>query len=238
MLGRLTSLKHSSSGQEFPDNWENELRCLKSIGASCLEWLVVDTEKNPLYDNDLSKYPITSINVHALVMERLGFFELDKICLNACRQGIFRLVLPMMEASSIKSDSEIDIYQELSKKYPKLSFSFETELSASEILPILNMSNNFFVTYDTGNTTCYNFDHEKEIQTLRNKIDNVHLKDRIRSGGPSVEPFTGNTDFKLIFGCLKKIQYNGAFILETFRGPSGKEVDTVSRHIERFKCLI
>ena len=237
MLGRLTTLKDPLSGQEFPDNWRWELKQLKTVGADCLEWLVVDVENNPLYHINLSHYPIASINIHSLVLKELSFDELDKICFYSRKQGIFKLVLPMMGASAIKDKSWTHVYHKLSQKYPELSFSFETELNASEIIEFINTSDSFFVTYDTGNATACNFDHSKEIETLKSKIDNVHLKDRISCAGASVEPFSGDTDFNLIFDSLSMIGYTGKLILETFRGPAGKEVETVSGYIERFKCL-
>ena len=238
MLGRLTPLKNPSSGQEFPDDWMREVSCLKAIGADCLEWIITDAENNPLYDADLTSYPIASINLHTLILRKLSFNELEKICFHAVRQGIFKLVLPMMDASSIQSRDWIKVYKELSQKYPPLSFSFETELRASEIMADISSSNSFFITYDTGNATSYNFDHSKEIEIFNNKINNVHLKDRIASGGASVEPFTGDTDFKLIFNKLKNINYHGNLILESFRGVVGEEVNTVSRYMKKFKCLI
>jgi len=238
MLGRLTSLRDPNSGQEFPLEWKQEMEWLSDVGADCVEWIVVDEEHNPLYDDiDLSSYPIVSINIHSLTQTLLSTKFLDNICHHANRHGINRLVLPLLEESSVSSDVMM-IINEVARKHPSLSFSLETNLPAKVLLQSIENSENIFVTYDTGNSTAENLCHEEEIALLGSKIDNVHLKDRLNNGGPNVRPFSGDTDFKLIFDCLREIGYDKNFILETYRGPVGEEKETITEYIEEFRCLI
>jgi len=241
MLGRLSPLRDLSAGQEFPVEWKKELASLDAIGANCTEWVIVSEEDNPLFSEDLSSYPITSVNLHWMTIEDLEAHKLNNICEHLLRQKIFNLTIPLMDCTSLipKRNREkiIDKIINLSKKYSKINFSLETELRATEILPVINLSPNLYVTYDTGNTTSYGYNHRDEIMTYGGKINNVHLKDRIFEG-PSVKPFSGETNFKQIFECLKKINYCGPYILETFRGERGNEFNTVKGYIEEFKCLI
>ena len=238
MLGRMTPLLDVSSGQEFPNDWKYELEALQDIGADCLEWLVTDLDNNPIYTEDLTGYPIHSVNLHSLVEQQPKVEQLKKICYYATRQNILTLVCPMMGASRIDSRNWADIYRKLSAEYPNICFSFETELTASEIMDDLNSCEKFYVTYDTGNTTCYGFDHVTEIRLLRNKINNVHLKDKKKDLEDSVRPFTGDTDFELIFNQLREINYQGRLVLETFRGVAGHEKQTLLQYIKEFRCLI
>ena len=72
------------------------------------------------------------------------------------------------------------------------------------MLEIIDINSNLFVTYDTGNITSYGLNHKDYILTLKDKINQVHIKDRIINPLETVEPTKGDTDFKLIFDCLKK----------------------------------
>lgn len=240
MLGRLTPLRDDSAGQEFPNDWKKEMSCLYKIGANCTEWIIVSEDYHLLKNTDLSKYPISSINVHWSTIKDLEIKDISGICKAAKQQGIFNITIPLMDSSSIIAlkDREriIKKYLKVSKEHPEIFFSFETELTASEMLPILNLSPNFYITYDTGNVTSYGYNHREEIETYNSKINNIHLKDRL-FGGPSVKPFSGNTDFECIFYTLKKINYTGSYILETFRGPKHKEISTVSNYIKQFREL-
>ena len=241
MLGRLTPLKTGTVGQEVPTDWERELSLLNTIGANCIEWLVTSANSNPLYDNDLSPFPVASINIHHLTESSLSTHELEYICESALDQKIFNLTLPLMEVTSLKNQIQrkkiISRVLKVVKKYPKINFCLETELSAVDMIPILNLAPNLNVTYDTGNITFYGYDHEKEILTYKENIKIVHLKDK-DSKGQSVQPFTGETDFQKIFKSLKKIGYNGPYILETARSSRGHEVNFMTDHIRKFKCLV
>ena len=246
MLGRLSRLRNASSGQEFPDNWINELKSLKNIGANCIEWLIINRPlvENPLfysYCSALEKFPIVSVNIHSMVTNHINIPQLEYICKACMQYNIKRLTLPFIEACSFKTlynqRSILNSLIKLGEKYPTLSFSFETDLTAEDLRPILDTCDSFYTTYDTGNVTAANLNHEKEIEVLANKIDNVHLKDRLLNNGPSVKPFTGDTDFKLIFNCLKNIEYKNPFILETFRGNPGDENLTVKNYIKQFRDI-
>ncbi len=60
---------------------------------------------------------------------------------------------------------------EFAKKFPNLKFSFECELPIEGLYDILELSDNFYVTYDTGNITSYGLQHEKYIDAFYQKIN-------------------------------------------------------------------
>ena len=53
-----------------------------------------------------------------------------------------------------------------------------------------------------GNSASLGYDAQEEIDLLGNKIINVHIKDRIRSG-TTVPLGTGDTDFKKSIWCAQ-----------------------------------
>ena len=117
---------------------------------------------------------------------------------------------------------------EIGKIYSSLNFSFEIENIAHVITDIIYLRPNFYLTYDTGNMTTVQVDHEKYLRMFFNKINNVHLKDRDRDN-KTVTPGTGATNFNKIFAFLKKNGYNENYTLQTAR-EDGDEFETILRH--------
>ena len=94
-----------------------------------------------------------------------------------------------------------------------------------------------FVTYDTGNTTSFGLDHKDYIVSVKHKIDNVHIKDRTFQS-ETVRPFTGDTDFELIFNVLSSINYNQKYTLQAARQDYGNEIQTITQYFNIFKEMI
>ena len=246
MQGRL-SLPVDGHMQEFPTHWMGEFMLLKRTQLNHLEWLVTEKSlrNNPVLvpQYSLNYIPISSICADNLVDERITdkeflFSNLMPICEGALKNGVPRITIPLLEDSSLDDDEKRDTFSklisELAFKYLNLKFSFEAELEPKKLLEILNKMPNFFVTYDTGNITSCGFDHKEYVNLLSKHIDNVHLKDRTYDAR-TVEPFTGDTDFKLIFQLLNEIGYNGPYTMQTARGAEGKEYETIMRHKEIFE---
>jgi sugar phosphate isomerase/epimerase len=81
------------------------------------------------------------------------------------------------------------------------------------------------------------FDHESWIANCVSYIKNVHLKDRTKNPITTVKPFTGDTDFDLIFDKLALLGYKGRFTLQTAREEEGQELLTTIKNGNRFKQL-
>ena len=84
--------------------------------------------------------------------------------------------------------------------------------------------------------TSYGVNHSEYIETVKEKINNVHLKDRTHDA-VTLSPGQGDTDFALIFKELKRIGYNGKYTMQTARGKTGEEVETIKRHKHYFEEL-
>ena len=140
----------------------------------------------------------------------------------------------MLEQSSIEDDEIANKFMEsfypYTERFKNINFLIEAELHHDKLKKALDLNSNLFVTYDTGNITSYGLNHKEYILKLKDKIKQVHIKDRIIKPLQTVEPTEGDTDFELIFKCLKQVNYNGLYTLQTARMEDGKEIETIKRH--------
>jgi L-ribulose-5-phosphate 3-epimerase len=236
--------------QEFPNQWQDEFDILSECGLCCVEWLITTNSLtfNPAVKSPsmLAGLPISSVCVDTLVDERINdpkylYSNLVSLCSLITRHHFTKVItIPLLEDSSMQDQTKriafIKNIADIADMFPNINFSFEAELGIKELEEIVSLRDNFLVTYDTGNITSFGLDHAEYIRTFSNKINNVHLKDRT-FGAKTVEPGHGDTDFKRIFDTLKDINYSGPFILQTARSASGKEKETILRHIQYFGGL-
>jgi len=233
--------------QECPTNWKREFSHFSDLRLEHIEWIITKKSflTNPFFNHDLTQYPIYSVCADNLVDERIDDIEfveenLDPICRRAIKNNIKFVTIPLLEESSVVNDSKRRGFKEIlkifTKRYPKLNFSLEAELEITKLLELLSVSDTVYVTYDTGNITSCGLEHEEYINILSDRISNVHLKDRTFQG-KTVAPSEGDTNFKLIFEQLKKVNYSNVFTLQTARGSDGHEIETITRHLEILRRL-
>ena len=245
--GRL--LRPEDGGiQEFPVCWEEEFDRAKNLGLNHIEWIVTSENfyNNPLFHEDLSNYFISSVCADFMVDDRFCNGEyLDEFLRMTCdaviRYNINSITIPLLEKSDVSNkeimDNFINVFYPYTEKFKTINFLIEAELSYKKLKKILELNDNVFVTYDTGNITSCGFDHKEYLHNTITKIKNIHLKDRTKKPITTVDPFTGDTDFDLIFKILNKLGYNGKFTIQTARGDTGKEIETIKKHKEKFKKL-
>ena len=233
--------------QECPKNWKREFDLLDSAGIDYIDWVVTNKswEDNPIFKEDVSNFAIGAICADDLVDARILekdflFSHVHKLAKTAIQNYITMITIPLLEESDMSDPSLrkefCRLISEIGNHYHDLNFSFEAELSSSEILEIVEIRDNFSLTYDTGNITSCGFDHSEYIEAVQHKISCVHLKDRTFEGS-TVEPGTGDTNFVEILDALNQAGYNGPFTLQTARNKSELELDTIKRHVEYFKEL-
>jgi hypothetical protein len=233
--------------QEFPTCWVEEFIKAKTLGFGHIEWIVTERsfETNPIFTEDCKDYNISSICADNLVNKRFIdrdflFHNLDPICRAAIKNRIPFVTIPLLEDSSISDENIrnqfIALILEYSDKYPGLNFSFEAETSAENVLRLVSLRDNFFITYDTGNITSEGIDHKDYIEKTFHKINNVHLKDRTYSA-ETVPPLSGDTDFDLIFNTLSSMGYDELYTIQTARGKTGSEIRTMKQHKNIFERL-
>ena len=226
--------------QECPEDWKREFELLSKLNLNHIEWIITSQrfEANPAFHEDISSYPISSLCADNLVDARITDKEflnknLRPICEAALKNNIKQVAIPLLEDSTVENESTrkafCDEIQEYAEEYKKINFLFEAELDAENLLKIVNLSERFFITYDTGNITSCGFSHKDYLPKVYEKIKNVHLKDRTFDA-KTVEPTQGDTNFKEIFNFLKEKGYNKHYTLQTARGITGQELETVIDH--------
>ena len=248
MQGRL-SPPINGHYQEFPPQWKKEFDLLKGLSLAGVEWLITKGcfQENPLMEALISKedYPIISICMDTLVdieIDNKIYLKkmLDDFCANIDGKYDGLLTIPLLDDSNLSDDQKrksfCSLIKEIGHKYPNLKFAFEAELSIEKLQEIVELSDNFYVTYDTGNITSCGIDHREYIKQFADKIVNVHIKDRTYSA-KTVEPLTGDTNFDIIFKTLSEVGYEGSFILQTARSDDGQELQTIERHKKIFEDL-
>jgi len=232
--------------QEFPfSSWEIEFELLRTLSLEHIEWIVTKSsfKQNPLFYRNLRSHAINSIcadNIIDMRFYKKDFLELSlkPICEAAVENNIKNLTIPLLEQSSILLEGKREMFIEniliFTERYPQLNFSFETEgLSPKNLKELVYKSENFFITYDTGNITSSGDNHSEFLKDkeIVDKINNVHLKDRTYFG-VTAYPGTGDTNFSFIFKLLKEQEYNGAYTLQAARDVVGREREVVKQHMD------
>ena len=237
--GRLS--EPTEGFQECPTNWKREFDLLSELGLNHVEWIITldNFDNNPIFYKKVNQYPISSVCVDFMVCD--NFYKsthMDKFLKPVCEvvsdNNIKCITIPLLEKSSIEDDNIADKFMEAFypyiQKFKNINFLIEAELHHNKLKKLLDLNNNLFVTYDTGNITSYGLNHKEYIFELKDKIKQVHIKDRIKKSLQTVEPMRGDTDFNLIFKLLKEINFDGLYTLQTARGTIGDEVRTIKKH--------
>jgi hexulose-6-phosphate isomerase len=246
MQGRL-SPRIDGKIQAYPaKTWQKEFEIAKEIGYSAIEWIV----EKPLEINALmSKSGMQEIKEIILktgvrvdyvcadffmqqplvrMSEKIKEENkkiLEQILINSKEIGAIGVEIPFVDASSIKTESEIDELISVTEDAFKLAgeiginVSLETDLNAKEFKKLLEKVNLDHVkaNYDIGNSASLGYEPLEELENYGQKILNVHVKDR-KLGSTTVPLGTGNADIRCVFEKLDEIGYTGGITMQAARG--------------------
>jgi hexulose-6-phosphate isomerase len=246
MQGRL-SPRIDGKIQAYPaKTWQKEFEIAKEIGYSAIEWIV----EKPLGINALlSKSGMQEIKEIILktgvrvdyvcadifmqqplvrMSEKIKEENkkiLKQILINSKEIGAIGVEIPFVDASSIKTESEIDELISVTEDAFKLAgeiginVSLETDLNAKEFKKLLEKVNLDHVkaNYDIGNSASLGYEPLEELENYGQKILNVHVKDR-KLGSTTVPLGTGNADIRRVFEKLDEIGYTGGITMQAARG--------------------
>ena len=243
MQGRLS---HSINNtiQAFPEkSWIKEFELSKKINIDSIEWIFDTYEKNPIMNkqineinNYISKFQIkvNSICADYFMINKLfnesesnikkNLNVLEELAINGEKIGAKIIEIPLVDNSSLKTEKDKkEIVTNLKKVIPKIKdlgliFTLETDLPPEEFLNLLEMfeKNTVYANYDTGNSASLGYNINEEFKILKNKIKNIHIKDRIFNG--TTVPFgLGDTNFEEFFKILNKSEYSGDLIIQGSR---------------------
>lgn len=155
--------------------------------------------------------------------------------------GISLIEIPAVDGSSLKSDENKAQFREFLLEMEDeagghIRFGLETDLPPQDFLEYLNRIDrrNIGANYDSGNSSGLGYNMYEEVTILREKIWNIHIKDR-QYQGTTVALGTGSADFEGLFRGLREISYQGAYILQAARGIEGKEKETIKSQLTFLK---
>lgn len=230
--------------QVFPSGtWRDEFRIAQEMGFEAIEWLwdAENVFKNPLFDetripeiaDTAAQYQIVLDSVCADYFRVHGIADGDKnslrvletLILHASRVGIKRVIVPLMDRAKIRSEADqVKLRQALAPFYAvlrekKITLCLESDLDANENLKLMKNFDSGCVKihYDLGNAAGWGFPLAEEIETLKDFIGGIHVKDKNRSGD-NVPLGTGIADLKTALKSLSNLGLLEHPILETAMG--------------------
>jgi hexulose-6-phosphate isomerase len=240
--------------QAFPrGNWADEFANAAQAGLDCIEWIFdLGTEdENPIWTDGgdetlrglidgngvalrsvcadyFMRCPLLHADAPEMSRRRDVLFRLIE---RAALVGAGRIVVPFVDASSIRSEQDSEAAVEHLRAGATeaaargMELHLETDFGPTDFADFLDLVDrpNIRVNYDSGNSASLGFAPAEELAAYGDRLGSVHIKDR-KLGGGSVPLGQGDTDFAALFGALRRLDYAGDFILQAARGVPGDEV--------------
>tara|TARA_A100000164_G_C21748477_1_gene695816 strand:- start:20 stop:868 length:849 start_codon:yes stop_codon:yes gene_type:complete len=261
MQGRLSPIIDSKI-QIFPKNfWREEYVKSDYVKIKKIEW-TLDYETfnyNPILSKK-GRAEIFSLNKeHSITVPSLTcdylmqkpFWKMISSEVNQVKKNFLNIidacielnikiiVVPLVDNGSIENKNEeinlIKYFDEIKNILTEnnIKIAFESDYPPNKLGEFINkFDEKIGINFDMGNSASLGFDPENELDILAPKIMNVHVKDRKFKGG-TVPLGEGNCDFNTVFSNLRKIQYDGNYILQTARSKNGKHVELISQYREK-----
>ena len=146
------------------------------------------------------------------------------------------LVIPLVDKSSLPEALQTkarNFFFELAEvlKNNNVLIAFESDFAPRKLSEFISdFDPQFFgINYDMGNSASLGFIPDEEFACYGDRIINVHVKDRVRFG-ITVPLGTGDTNFESVFLGLKKLSYEGNYILQTARDQNGNHAEAIEMY--------
>lgn len=264
MQGRLSSPEEGRF-QSFPrHHWREEIALAHAAGVDYIEWIYDEYGRtaNPLSTPDGTAELNALKAQHDVATPALCIDWLMDFPLIRCTQrertereavlhdlfdkagsiGAWHMVLPFVDASSMKSEEEKQqVLELLWRALPRaeetgVEMHIEADLGPADFAGFLNRIPHPMVkvNYDTGNSSGLGYVAHEEFAAYGERIGSIHIKDRLRKpdGGVATMPLgTGSADFEDVFASIRSIGYEGGFTLQAARGTDGDEVAWIRRQV-------
>lgn len=245
MQGRL-SPPENGRFQFFPTNWLAEFSQAKTLGFDGICWFLDRDipDFDPVRDIWANSQALEQIDkvtqilpIRGLDMGRYSFFGKDSATTLEAFQLLLPALAPRLTGQTISIPLLEDKMPRVAREHSEtrnnlrrvadlgaslnLRLALETEWPVKLALGFLNELDrpNVGICYDIGNAVSYGFNGPAEILMFKERIFDVHLKDRRIGATQSLLLGTGDADFLGCFTALKTINYAGGFTLQAWRGP-------------------
>lgn len=264
MQGRL-SPPENGRFQSFPrHSWREELSRAREVGLNYIEWIYDDygASSNPIASVEgIAELNVlkqeTGIKTPAICGDWLMDYPLVRCSQEQRMQrehmlhrllrwgkaiGASRVVLPFVDASSIRTDEEKSVVVEVLERALPISeemgveMHVEADFGPAEFASFLARipHPNVKVNYDSGNSSGLAYIASEEFVAYGSRIGSIHIKDRLRlpDGKVATKPLgEGSADFDDVFTSIRKISYSGGFTLQVARGRDGDEVNWIKQQL-------
>ncbi len=264
MQGRL-SPPEGGRFQSFPRrSWRQELSRAREAGLSYIEWIYDEygASVNPIASEEgiaeldalkqksgvrtpaicgdwLMDYPLVRCSEEQRAQRERVLHDLLRW---GKKVGASRVVLPFVDASSIRTDEEKNIVLAVLERAISISeemgveMHLEADFGPAEFASFLARIPHpgIKVNYDTGNSSGLGFIASEEFAAYGNRVGSIHIKDRLRlpDGKVATKPLgEGSADFDDVFTNIRKIGYSGGFTLQVARGMDGDEVNWIRQQL-------
>jgi L-ribulose-5-phosphate 3-epimerase len=264
MQGRL-SPPEDGRFQSFPrHSWRQEFSRARDAGIAYIEWIYDEygASANPIASEDgIAKLNALKKEFGVQTPAICGDWLMDYALVRCSEEqrtqrervlhdllrwvkkiGASRVVLPFVDASSIRTEEEKNVVLGVLKRALPRSEELGVELHleadfnpadfASFLARIPHPS--VKVNYDTGNSSGLGYIASEEFAAYGNRIGSIHIKDRLRlpDGKVATKPLgEGSADFDDVFKNIRKIGYSGGFTLQVARGKDGDEVSWIQQQL-------
>lgn len=258
MQGRLVPPENGRF-QSFPrQGWHQEIELAAQIGLRGIEWIydLYGEGANPIETASGRAELCQLLKAHGVAVRSIcADYFMDRPLLRCSLAenrellerltwllgvseeiGISRIVLPFVDASSIRcEDEQNQIIDNLHRVLPyaerhHVELHLETDLAPQQFAALLTQLNHplIKVNYDAGNSAALGYLPEEEFAMYGTHVGSVHIKDRCRGAG-TVPLGEGDTDFFSLRAQLVKYAYRGDFVLQVARGQLGQEPVWIER---------
>jgi hexulose-6-phosphate isomerase len=260
MQGRLTP-PFEGRFQAFPaSSWRDEFYRAREAGLASIEWIyeLPHEAENPLgtdvgLDEVRRLSDETGVRIHSICADYYmqsplvvgGNVQADVVehlkwlLGRAAALGLWYIVLPFVDQSSLRTDSDRQALKQLLAGVLPLAETLGVELHLETDLPPVDFSRLLTdvghpllkANYDIGNSASLGYDPDEELTLLGPWLGSVHVKDRLLNGS-TVVLGTGNADFHTCFRLILAAGYSRPFILQAARGTEGDETVWISHNRE------
>ena len=259
MQGRFSSTIDGRI-QSFPlENWKKEFELAEKNNFFLMEWTLDQKNlyMNPLLSSkgrdeisylcNLHSLSIPSITGDCFMQEPFWKADIKKIdCLKAdfnavvkaCSlAGIKLIVVPLVDSGRLENSTQENTLIEYMRQQTdyiqsyNVRIIFESDFEPIELARFIDRLNPnvFGINYDIGNSAAMGYYPQNELSEYGRRILNVHVKDRVFRG-TTVPLGSGAADFVSVFEGLKKINYQGNYILQTARAADGDHVSALVKY--------
>lgn len=258
MQGRLSPLINGKI-QAFPwDHWRTEFATAQDGDFGLMEWTLDQYRlyENPLMTpagrdeirSLIDRYGVRVLSLTGDCFMQAPFYKTSGVArealltdfhrvIDACADiGIRYMVVPLVDNGRLENSAQEEtLIAGLKRAEPWLradmKIIFESDYPPARLRAFIDRlpAERFGVNYDIGNSASLGFDPAEEIGAYGERIDNVHVKDRLL-GGTTVPLGTGNANFSVVFRALKRSGYAGNFILQTARAADGDHTGALQRY--------